>query len=1568
MPTLKDKLEGDFYKIIRGRIYEEELALIPVYEAFCAWMSMRLDKEPERVISLIPVSSDCLYAAQSSTSSHSDQSVLIFKLKQLLNGLPSVKSQRGVIKQLKEFRALDHALTNGSYSLFPFLNDFFTGNEIGMINLQVRRNLTTQMKQWLLEQQTVNELFQQSFERLVNKYSPENADYKIAVAAMIDKLDDMRDLNFGDFCFDSSQLDIIVDALPYSHSIKTLNFSEHKNLSFEALIRLIKALECNDSVVSLNFEGVKIGQYKSRSAVCSNYWNGTENPIIKGLEDLLRDDGALLTNLNLSNTALNEKDIKSVFDSVSGNKSLLSLDLSHNCIPGTSNNSWLDWLKFNNTLLALNLSHTNLYPQITKQLITVLADNQSLKTLDLTRCNFSNDGFTALVSTLKVNNSLEVLKLIGTNITTDRAKMLAGALSLNASLKELDLMENENLEPEGVIAIFDSLRNNESLASLMIETGSDTPSYHAIFSALQSNHTLFSLKSGGVITNERAIILAEFLQTNPSLKSLDISFNNISDIGMQRIAHALRHNTSIHQLDISSNHFGERGLDELMDTMHTNQSIWALKIGYASINDQTVCYVARMLQNNVTLRSLQMPMHMLSEEGALQLAQALEFNSTLIELDLSSSTIDPQSPVLQHIKNLLERNKIRSNEQALPQEQKSQLHNIIEWAGKQVLVSEQKIEKYHVLIEQLQSQELHDEVVFLTKLVEDDPVLFAQRVRERCRERQRENAGTCLSWKVTPDSVCNRLYWLIAQIIFKQPDLTIEQFNNKLDECYPELLASADGTKLPVRYLREFYERIDIYIPDVLLHWLLSFSPDQYNELLSSAKIRTNMFRYKETSTLLRPGALTQAQQTAFNNAMIEQMEKMGGLQRVLLFAVLSFNDLLLKELLQSMTPVQRIERFVSLMDPKVITQFSFSVFMVSLAQGNEFMARELLKSELRSDSDEKQQFLLTYLLQNHLGDKLILLPFLKTISEERRLQTIRYQDKEGNTLLHLFTNNLSELFAILDTLLLEENKENVLQIPSRAGVIFASLLEIPHPLLKFILSVSSQNRLAVLAMITKTSVEERQNIFAFLSRLSEDDREYLATLKDQKGGTLFQRLAMTFANLHHYLSLFPEQSREKILKNAGISNEATSAPYTKLMEAARDNHLSLVEMCLSSGWDVNERSLLGSTPVMFAAQAGHLEMVKYLVSQGAILDVETISGWSTFAFAVQSGNVELIKWLIDDVQLVVTAREVNVALNNTRDIPIFGLIWERYKAILDDSAVYSNEYIKQVKIQTLLAHPNTKLKTLHLSGCPINRASVIALVEFLKTNTSLESLELSDCKLGNEGAAIILEALNANPGYIKKLDLSDNDLGEESGLQIADLLKNKSCNIQSLSISGNPDIGCTILFVLKNLKKNQSLIDFNCSHVALRTDRHMRAVIDVIETNKVMNRFDLHHNEFTEDQDALIAMALRKNAYIRYLCLGGKGYSLSPERWTEIQRELGDTSQCIAMRGNEGHGFSYEDMEFGTIKLLREQPDSELTNTSDISFRQKNNRSGLFSRSSPAGSSKDHLIYKPTNLEIINV
>jgi ankyrin repeat protein len=139
-----------------------------------------------------------------------------------------------------------------------------------------------------------------------------------------------------------------------------------------------------------------------------------------------------------------------------------------------------------------------------------------------------------------------------------------------------------------------------------------------------------------------------------------------------------------------------------------------------------------------------------------------------------------------------------------------------------------------------------------------------------------------------------------------------------------------------------------------------------------------------------------------------------------------------------------------------------------------------------------------------------------------------------------------------------------------------------------------------------------------------------------------------------------------KALLDEGQSVEAMQDSRTPLCVAAMNGHVSVIQLLLARGAQLNYKDQNGQTPLMYAAGAGKLDAVKALVEQKAEIEATTQMGETALMGAVGHGYVDVAKFLVEK------GANIQAKMNNGRNVYI--MAWERYNGPLpkkDDTALF---------------------------------------------------------------------------------------------------------------------------------------------------------------------------------------------------------------------------------------------------------------------------------------------------------
>eukprot|EP01028_Stygiella_incarcerata_P004572 TRINITY_DN2007_c1_g1_i1.p1 TRINITY_DN2007_c1_g1~~TRINITY_DN2007_c1_g1_i1.p1 ORF type:complete len:507 (-),score=112.39 TRINITY_DN2007_c1_g1_i1:150-1502(-) len=241
------------------------------------------------------------------------------------------------------------------------------------------------------------------------------------------------------------------------------------------------------------------------------------------------------------------------------------------------------------------------------------------------------------------------LELRGTPISRTMS-MLDYMICSMPSLKELDLSHSRSMRNEGCIRIAEGLKSNVSLKKLhLVDCGIGAEGAIKMAQMLEKNSSLatLDLSWNNYIGDKGCVGIAKVLETRTSLKKLRLRDCGIGSDGAISIAQMLAKNYSLLTLDLSKNgRIGDEGCIQIAQRLETNASLKELCIRRCEIESEGAMKIAQMLGKNSSLRILNLSSNSgIQNEGCIRIAKALESNTSLKKLLLCDCGIESEGAI-----------------------------------------------------------------------------------------------------------------------------------------------------------------------------------------------------------------------------------------------------------------------------------------------------------------------------------------------------------------------------------------------------------------------------------------------------------------------------------------------------------------------------------------------------------------------------------------------------------------------------------------------------------------------------------------------------------------------------------------------------------------------------------------------------------------------------------------------------------------------------------------------------------------------------------------------------------
>lgn len=149
-----------------------------------------------------------------------------------------------------------------------------------------------------------------------------------------------------------------------------------------------------------------------------------------------------------------------------------------------------------------------------------------------------------------------------------------------------------------------------------------------------TTHLSFKL---AVLREQQAVKLMQGLETNETLQSLELLYNDISPESAKAITGLLKKNKYLKEIHI---HCDNKGAIELAEALKYNSSLQKLKLSCGQIGDEGAIALAESLRVNTSLQELDLGYNNKITKAVLpHFCLAFRFNKTLETLEISNDNI-----------------------------------------------------------------------------------------------------------------------------------------------------------------------------------------------------------------------------------------------------------------------------------------------------------------------------------------------------------------------------------------------------------------------------------------------------------------------------------------------------------------------------------------------------------------------------------------------------------------------------------------------------------------------------------------------------------------------------------------------------------------------------------------------------------------------------------------------------------------------------------------------------------------------------------------------------------------
>jgi hypothetical protein len=435
----------------------------------------------------------------------------------------------------------------------------------------------------------------------------------------------------------------------YIRDIKKTKEDTHLLKDSEVII-LMKA-KCKDigiayrDIMYHKFKDFCNSKCKSRIADFSECYFGVNSIAI--ISELLIDTNRI-SRLNLTRNNIGDTGLEILVNSVKNSFSLVSLNVTSNSITHKGGTIFFKSLINQQSIIDLNISSIegSNRNRITSlglgHIIIFLAKNLFIETLNLSGNSIRNEGFILLCKGLKDNISLKNLDISNNDIQEKGIKLGIEFISnskISTRITSLNLSNNPILNG-GIYTITNNLRFFPYLKSIHFAfCGVEFKGFNYFLKTAQYIKRIEYLNvSGNRLKDEHFKDIKQYFCTF-SLRYLNMAKCSLGDRNGYTLGECLAINETIKSINISGNEIGDIGFKSYVNLFKNNNTIESFDCSCNFITDYTGKDFVKSLIYNQTLKSINLFDNQLHDDIGDLLIQVLEVNENIININLNYNRI-----------------------------------------------------------------------------------------------------------------------------------------------------------------------------------------------------------------------------------------------------------------------------------------------------------------------------------------------------------------------------------------------------------------------------------------------------------------------------------------------------------------------------------------------------------------------------------------------------------------------------------------------------------------------------------------------------------------------------------------------------------------------------------------------------------------------------------------------------------------------------------------------------------------------------------------------------------------
>ena len=199
-------------------------------------------------------------------------------------------------------------------------------------------------------------------------------------------------------------------------------------------------------------------------------------------------------------------------------------------------------------------------------------------------------------------------------------------VKLCENVKELNLSRN-NLGRSGITWVAKLLQNTEICVLMLAHNGLNDRDMEVFLAALPESDAIINLDlSYNILGPNVGDLMTKYMPVS-SVKSLNLSHNEIGPEGIRQMVEGLQENESLKEIDLSWNYLYDKGMVSVADIISTLPLLRKISLNGNFISEVGAQYLAQSLRDNFSLEVLNLAQNFIRSQGACALVRAIRSNS-----------------------------------------------------------------------------------------------------------------------------------------------------------------------------------------------------------------------------------------------------------------------------------------------------------------------------------------------------------------------------------------------------------------------------------------------------------------------------------------------------------------------------------------------------------------------------------------------------------------------------------------------------------------------------------------------------------------------------------------------------------------------------------------------------------------------------------------------------------------------------------------------------------------------------------------------------------------------------